>query len=70
MSRSICSTCYNCSTISLSCDGTGLAERLQMSQRSVYRDIETLKGAGAEIEAAAGFGVSAHGGFLLPSHHH
>ena len=43
-----------------------LAERLQISQRSVYRDIETLRGQGAEIEAAAGLGFQLMEDFLLP----
>ncbi|MDH0031121.1 MULTISPECIES: YafY family protein [Acinetobacter] len=43
-----------------------LAERLQISQRSVYRDIETLRAQGAEIEAAAGLGFQLREDFLLP----
>ena len=43
-----------------------LAERLQISQRSVYRDIETLREQGAEIEAAAGLGFQLREDFLLP----
>ena len=43
-----------------------LAERLQISQRSVYRDIETLREQGAEIEAAAGLGFQLMEDFLLP----
>ena len=47
-----------------------LAERLQISQRSVYRDIETLREQGAEIEGGGRVGISAHGGFPATSHHH
>jgi len=43
-----------------------LAERLQISQRSVYRDIETLREQGVEIEAAAGLGFQLKEDFLLP----
>ena len=43
-----------------------LAERLQISQRSVYRDIETLREQGAEIEAAAGLGLQLKEDLLLP----
>ena len=43
-----------------------LAERLQISQRSVYRDIETLREQGAEIEAAGGLGFQLMEDFLLP----
>lgn len=43
-----------------------LAERLQISQRSVYRDIETLREQGAEIEGAAGLGFQLMEDFLLP----
>ena len=35
-----------------------LAMETGVSQRSVYRDIETLRGAGARIEGAAGFGYT------------
>lgn len=43
-----------------------LAERLQISQRSVYRDIETLREQGADIDAAAGLGFQLKEDFLLP----
>ncbi|EOR03057.1 helix-turn-helix transcriptional regulator [Acinetobacter genomosp. 15BJ] len=43
-----------------------LAERLQISQRSVYRDIETLREQGVCIDAAAGLGFQLKQDFLLP----
>lgn len=43
-----------------------LAERLQISQRSVYRDIETLRAQGVNIDAAAGLGFQLKEDFLLP----
>lgn len=43
-----------------------LAERLQISQRSVYRDIETLREQGVGIEAEAGLGFQLKEDFLLP----
>ena len=43
-----------------------LAERLQISQRSVYRDIETLRDQGVNIDAAAGLGFQLKEDFLLP----
>ncbi|MBP8006197.1 MAG: YafY family transcriptional regulator [Acinetobacter sp.] len=43
-----------------------LAERLQISQRSIYRDIESLRAQGANIEAAAGLGFQLKENFLLP----
>ncbi len=43
-----------------------LAERLQISQRSVYRDIETLRAQGVSIDAAAGLGFQLKEDFLLP----
>lgn len=46
--------------------GQALAERLQISVRSVYRDIETLRGQGVHIEAAAGLGFQLKEDFLLP----
>jgi predicted DNA-binding transcriptional regulator YafY len=43
-----------------------LAERLQISQRSVYRDIESLRSQGVHIDAAAGLGFQLKEDFLLP----
>ena len=43
-----------------------LAERLQISQRSVYRDIESLRDQGVNIDAAAGLGFQLKENFLLP----
>ena len=43
-----------------------LAERLQISQRSVYRDIESLREQGVNIDAAAGLGFQLKENFLLP----
>ena len=43
-----------------------LAERLQISQRSVYRDIDTLREQGVQIDAAAGLGFQLKEDFLLP----
>jgi predicted DNA-binding transcriptional regulator YafY len=43
-----------------------LAEELQVSVRSVYRDIEALRGQGASIAGEAGVGYLLRPGFLLP----
>lgn len=43
-----------------------LAEELGVSMRSIYRDIETLRGQGASIEGEAGLGYVLRPGFLLP----
>jgi predicted DNA-binding transcriptional regulator YafY len=43
-----------------------LAGELQVSIRSIYRDIETLRGQGAAIEGEAGLGYVLKPGFLLP----
>jgi predicted DNA-binding transcriptional regulator YafY len=43
-----------------------LAEELGISIRSVYRDIDALRGQGATIEGAAGAGYLLRPGFLLP----
>lgn len=43
-----------------------LAERLEISLRSVYRDIETLREQGVNIQAAAGLGFQLKEDFLLP----
>lgn len=46
--------------------GARLAEELGVSLRSLYRDIDALRGRGAEIEGEAGFGYVLKPGFLLP----
>jgi len=46
--------------------GARLAEELGVSLRSLYRDIDVLRGRGAEIEGEAGFGYVLKPGFLLP----
>ncbi len=43
-----------------------LAEKLQISVRSIYRDIESLRNQGAEIDGEAGIGYQLKGGLLLP----
>ena len=43
-----------------------LAEELQVSPRTLYRDIETLRAEGAPIEGEAGVGYVLRPGFLLP----
>jgi predicted DNA-binding transcriptional regulator YafY len=43
-----------------------LAEALGISQRSIYRDIETLRGLGAPIIGEAGVGYCLKKGFFLP----
>lgn len=43
-----------------------LARELGISQRSVYRDIETLRSLGAPIEGQAGVGYCLRQGFFLP----
>jgi predicted DNA-binding transcriptional regulator YafY len=43
-----------------------LAGKLGVSQRSVYRDIETLRTLGASIEGEAGIGYRLKQGFFLP----
>ncbi|MFM6959356.1 MAG: HTH domain-containing protein [Acinetobacter sp.] len=47
-----------------------LAERLQISQRSVYRDIESLRSQGVHIDAAAGLGFQLKKDFNLRSNRH
>ena len=46
--------------------GKQLAEELQVSLRTVYRDIITLQGQGACIEGEAGLGYVLRSGFMLP----
>lgn len=43
-----------------------LAEAVGISQRSIYRDIETLRGLGAPIVGEAGIGYCLNKGFFLP----
>ncbi|WP_323035948.1 helix-turn-helix transcriptional regulator [Pararhodobacter sp.] len=43
-----------------------IAEEVAVSLRTVYRDIETLRGQGAVIEGEAGVGFILRPGFLLP----
>jgi predicted DNA-binding transcriptional regulator YafY len=46
--------------------GAVLASQLGTSLRTLYRDIETLKAQGADIEGEAGLGYILRSGFLLP----
>lgn len=46
--------------------GAALAEELGVSLRTVYRDIETLKAQGAQIDGEAGVGYVLRPGFMLP----
>lgn len=46
--------------------GQQLAERLDVSLRTVYRDIATLQEQGAEIEGESGVGFRLRPGFMLP----
>jgi len=46
--------------------GAVLAEELGVSLRTLYRDIETLKGQGAHIDGEAGVGYVLRPGFILP----
>jgi predicted DNA-binding transcriptional regulator YafY len=43
-----------------------LAERLEVSERTIYRDIADLQGTGVPIEGEAGVGYVLQGGFELP----
>lgn len=43
-----------------------LADKLQISVRSIYRDIESLRNQGAEITGEAGIGYQLKTGLLLP----
>ncbi|TCP31880.1 YafY family protein [Sphingomonas sp. BK235] len=45
---------------------TDLSEALGVSPRSIYRDIETLRGLGAPIAGQAGIGYQLGAGFFLP----
>jgi predicted DNA-binding transcriptional regulator YafY len=46
--------------------GSALAEATCVSLRTLYRDIETLKGQGAHIDGEAGVGYVLRPGFMLP----
>lgn len=46
--------------------GKQLAEELEVSLRTVYRDIATLQGQGASIEGEPGVGYVLRPGFMLP----
>ena len=46
--------------------GARMAQELGVSLRSLYRDIQSLRERGAEIEGEAGFGYVLKPGFLLP----
>jgi predicted DNA-binding transcriptional regulator YafY len=46
--------------------GQALASELGISLRSLYRDIETLRGQGAHIEGEAGLGYVLRPGMMLP----
>lgn len=43
-----------------------LAERLQVSERTIYRDIQALSLSGVPIEGEAGVGYRLHPGFTVP----
>lgn len=43
-----------------------LAERLNVSERTIYRDIQTLAGLGAPVEGEAGVGYMMRAGTFLP----
>ena len=46
--------------------GAALAQRLDISIRTLYRDIATLQAQGADIQGAPGFGYVLKPGFLMP----
>jgi len=46
--------------------GAALAQRLDISIRTLYRDIATLQAQGADIQGAPGFGYVLRPGFLMP----
>ena len=46
--------------------GTALAQELGISLRTLYRDVATLQGQGAEIEGEPGLGYVLRPGFMLP----
>ena len=43
-----------------------LAERLEVSERTIYRDMAHLQSTGAPIGGEAGVGYVMHGGYDLP----
>src|SRR5471030_1275329 len=43
-----------------------LAEQLGVSERTIYRDVQTLCGLGAPLEGEAGVGYMLRAGFFLP----
>ncbi len=47
--------------------GRDLAERLGVSLRTLYRDVDALRGQGADIRGDAGVGYVLQPGFLLPA---
>ncbi len=51
----------------LAVTATDLAQLLDVSPRSIYRDIETLRSLGAPIDGQAGVGYCLRDGFFLPS---
>lgn len=46
--------------------GAALADELGVSLRTLYRDVETLRAQGADIDGEAGVGYVLRSGFLLP----
>ncbi|MFT4047775.1 MAG: HTH domain-containing protein, partial [Solimonas sp.] len=46
--------------------GAQLAEQLGVSLRTLYRDIDALRGQGADIDGDPGVGYRLRPGFLLP----
>ena len=44
----------------------GLAEKLEVSERTIYRDIADLQGTGVPVEGEAGYGYIMRDGFDLP----
>lgn len=46
--------------------GEALAAELNISLRTLYRDVDALRGQGADIEAEAGIGFLLRPGFMLP----
>lgn len=46
--------------------GQALADKLGVSLRTIYRDIQTLQNQGANIEGEAGMGYVLRDGYLMP----